>query len=70
MNMTRFFEEEADIFVYRIISDSPEQMLSMNGEYKSRHTRSVLTHKVIYLSPLGDIVQYKGNNQVEYQEHE
>ena len=62
INMTRFFEEEADIFVYRIISDSPEQMLSMSGNYTNRHTRSLLSHKVIYLSPFGDVVQYKGNN--------
>ena len=66
MNMTRFFEEEADIFVYRIISDSPEQRFYMNGNYSNRHSRSLLSHKVIYLSPNGDIVQYKGNNQAEY----
>ena len=56
MNMTRFFEEEADIFVYRIISDAPEHLIYRSSEYTSRHTRSVLSHKVVYLSPLGDIV--------------
>ena len=56
LNMTRFFEEEADIFVYRIISDSPEHMIYRSNNYTSRHQRSVLSHKVVYLSPLGDIV--------------
>ena len=66
-NITNFFETEADIYVLRIVSDTPDRILEKRnkGGYNSGRNQ-----KTVFLSPAGDVSSYKGSSNYEMQEHE
>ena len=59
LNMTDFFDTHADIYVFRIVTNSPEELLT--GTSRSSAV-SRMSHKSVYLSESGDVMQYKGNS--------
>ena len=58
LNMTDFFETNADIYVFRIVAPHPDELLS--GRAKTS-TGSRMSHRSVYLSEYGDVMQYQGN---------
>ena len=59
VNMTHFMENDADMLVFRVVSSDPSQ-----GTSSSR-----FNYKAVYLSPKGDVVQYRGSTE-ELKEHD
>ena len=63
-NMTQFFDEHADIYVFRVVASTPEQILAgahAGAPRKSGGSR--LSHKSVFLSEKGDVIQYRGNTE-------
>ena len=64
--MTHFFEEIADIYIFRIVAVPPEQLYADSWSGSSSQNNQ----KSIFLSnDRGDVIQYKGNheNQAEHE---
>ena len=64
--MTEFFETQADMYFFRIVTESMEDIVAGTTR---QSPRSRLSYKSVYLSERGDVLQYKGNT-AEMAEHE
>ena len=63
VNMTQFFDEHADIYVFRVVAPTPERILAGAHAGAPRKSGSRLSQKSVFLSEKGDVIQYRGNSE-------